>query len=77
MEPFFCTFGLNPDYRPLLEARGLVVSGFGEDGRERILELAGHRFFLGTLYVPQVRSRPGEPHPLVAGLVAAVRAGRA
>lgn len=74
VEPFFCRFGLNPEYRPLLEARGLVVSGFGEDGRERIIELTGHPFFLGTLYVPQVGSRPGAPHPLVAGLAAAVRA---
>jgi len=74
VEPFYCSYGLNPDYRAQLEARGLVVSGFGEDGRERILELRGHPFFLGTLYVPQARSRPGEPHPLVAGLVAAARA---
>jgi CTP synthase (UTP-ammonia lyase) len=73
VEPFFCRFGLNPEYRPLLEARGLVVSGFGEDGRERIIELPGHPFFLGTLFVPQVGSRPGAPHPLVAGLAAAVR----
>jgi CTP synthase (UTP-ammonia lyase) len=75
VEPFFCNYGMNPDYRAQLEAHGLVVSGFGEDGRERILELRGHPFFFGTLYVPQVRSRPGEPHPLVAGLVAAARAG--
>jgi CTP synthase (UTP-ammonia lyase) len=74
VEPFYCRFGLNPDYRPLLEARGLVVSGFGEDGTERIIELPGHPFFMGTLYVPQVGSRPGAPHPLVAGLAAAVRA---
>ncbi|MGA2082366.1 MAG: gamma-glutamyl-gamma-aminobutyrate hydrolase family protein [Holophaga sp.] len=73
VEPFYCNYGLNPDFRPQLEARGLVVSGFGEDGRERIIELRGHPFFLGTLYVPQARSRPGEPHPLVAGLVAAAR----
>jgi CTP synthase (UTP-ammonia lyase) len=75
VEPFYCNFGLNPDYRAQLEAHGLVVSGFGDDGRERILELRGHPFFLGTLYVPQARSLPGEPHPLVAGLVAAARSG--
>lgn len=74
VEPFYCNFGLNPDYRRLLEARGLRVSGFGEDGRERIIELDGHPFFIGTLYVPQARSKPGAPHPLVAGLVAAARA---
>ena len=73
VEPFYCNFGLNPDYRPLLEARGLVVSGLGEDGLVRVLELEDHPYFFGTLYVPQARSRPGAPHPLVAGLVAAAR----
>jgi CTP synthase (UTP-ammonia lyase) len=73
LEPFYCNFGLNPDFRPLLEARGLTVSGLGEDGLVRILELEDHPFFFGTLYVPQARSQPGAPHPLVAGLVAAAR----
>jgi CTP synthase (UTP-ammonia lyase) len=73
MEPFYCNFGLNPEYRPLLEARGLAVSGLGEDGLVRVVELRDHPFFLGTLYVPQARSRPGQPHPLVAALVAAAR----
>jgi len=73
VEPFYCNYGLNPDFRPLLEARGLVVGGLGEDGLVRILELRGHPFFLGTLYVPQARSRPGAPHPLVAALVEASR----
>jgi CTP synthase (UTP-ammonia lyase) len=73
VEPFYCNYGLNPDYRPLLEARGLMVSGLGEDGLVRVLELRGHPFFFGTLFVPQARSRPGAPHPLVAGLVAAAR----
>jgi len=73
MEPFYCNFGLNPDFRPLLEARGLLVSGAGEDGLVRVLELRDHPFFLGTLYVPQARSKPGEPHPLVTALATAAR----
>ena len=73
IEPFYCNFGLNPEFRPLLEARGLAVSGLGEDGLVRVVELPGHPFFFGTLYVPQARSRPGAPHPLMAALVAAAR----
>ena len=73
MEPFYCNYGLNPDFRPLLEARGLGVSGLGEDGLVRVLELREHPFFFGTLYVPQARSRPGDPHPLVAALAEAAR----
>ena len=73
VEPFFCRYGLGEEYRPALEARGLTVSGVGEHGEPRVLELAGHPFFVATLYVPQVRSRPGSPHPLVEALVAAAR----
>ena len=61
------------EFRPLLEARGLGVSGLGEDGLVRVLELREHPFFFGTLYVPQARSRPGAPHPLVAALAEAAR----
>jgi len=72
IEPFFCNYGLNPEFRPRLEARGLMVSGLGEDGAVRVLELAGHPFFLGTLYVPQARPEP-RPHPLFLALAAAAR----
>ncbi len=74
-EPFFCTYGLNPEYRPLLESRGLRVSGFGTDGEVRIVELSAHPFFVGTLYVPQARHVPGKPHPLIGALVAAAARG--
>lgn len=73
VEPFFCRYGLSPEYRPALEARGLGVSAVDDRGEPRVLELAGHPFFFATLYVPQVRSRAGSPHPLVAALVAAAR----
>jgi CTP synthase (UTP-ammonia lyase) len=73
LEPFFCNYGLNPDYRPLLESHGLIVSGMGNDGEVRIVELSTHPFFLGTLYVPQARYKPGEPHPLIHAFVAAAR----
>ncbi len=73
VEPFFCNYGLNAAYRPALEGKGLSVTGFDERGEPRVLELAGHPFFFATLYVPQARSRPGEPHPLVEALVAAAR----
>jgi len=79
VEPFFCSYGLNPEFRAPLEACGLRVSGLGVDGVVRVVELDGHPFFLGTLYVPQAGSRPGVPHPLLVGLLAAAqdRAARA
>jgi CTP synthase (UTP-ammonia lyase) len=70
VEPFFCSFGLYPRYLAPLERAGLRFSGFDAGGEARILELPGHPFFLGTLFVPQANRRRS-PHPLLAGLVAA------
>ena len=33
-----------------------------------MLELDGHPFFLGTLFLPQARSTPAEPHPVPEGI---------
>lgn len=73
IEPFFCNFGLNPEYTAMLDERGLRVSGIGEDGQPRILELVGHPFFVGTLYVPQARSTTDAPHPVLRAFIAAAR----
>jgi CTP synthase (UTP-ammonia lyase) len=69
VEPFFCSYGLNPDYRPRLEAAGIRVSGWDPEGEPRTVELAGHPFFVGTLYVPQARAAAAGTHPLVAALL--------
>jgi CTP synthase (UTP-ammonia lyase) len=65
MEQFYCNFGLNPEYRPQLETHGLEITGVDQDGEVRIVELGTHPFFVGTLFVPQARSVPGNPHPLI------------
>jgi CTP synthase (UTP-ammonia lyase) len=50
----------------------MVVSGLGDEGEIRIVELPG-QFFLATLFLPQTRSAAGALHPLLAGFAAAVR----
>src|SRR5205814_317332 len=42
----------------------------------RVIALPGHPFFIGTLFVPQARSTPERPHPLVTAFVAAAAATR-
>lgn len=71
IEPFYCNFGLSPSYRQPLERAGLRFSGFDDDGEPRILELPGHRFFLGTLFVPQAAPDHSRPHPVLAAFLAA------
>jgi CTP synthase (UTP-ammonia lyase) len=65
MESFYCNFGLNPQYQEELEKHGLEITGKDQNGEARIAELAGHPFFMGTLFVPQARSTKGHPHPLI------------
>jgi CTP synthase (UTP-ammonia lyase) len=64
-EQYYCNFGLNPAYQTVLHEGGLRVVGVDQDGEARIVELPTHPFFLATLFVPQLTSRPGHPHPLI------------
>jgi CTP synthase (UTP-ammonia lyase) len=76
-EQYYCNFGLNPEYRDALHDGGLRVVGWdAELGEARVFEIPGHPFFLGTLYVPQLRSTPERPHPLLRAFLESA-AGRA
>ena len=71
VERFYCRYGLNPLYRAQFVSGPVVVSGCDDGGEIRIIELPNRPFFLGTLYVPQVNSTEGSPHPLVTGFLEA------
>ena len=76
MEAFYCNFGLNPEYQEQLERAGLEITGKDENGETRIVELVSHPFFIGTLFVPQARSEPGKPHPLILEFCQAALQGK-
>ena len=42
------------------------IGAVGENQEARIIELDGMRFFIGTLFLPQLSSSEGGPHPLIA-----------
>ena len=65
-EQLRCNYGLNPAYRDTIDDGELIVAGVGPDGAVRAVELSGHRFFIATLFLPQLSSRPEMPHPLIA-----------
>ena len=76
VERYYCRFGLQPAWRDPLHQAGLRVAGVDvADGDVRVLRLAGHPFYVLTLYVPQTSSQPGRPHPLVSRLVSLVQGG--
>jgi CTP synthase (UTP-ammonia lyase) len=68
-EQYYCGFGINPDRVDVLKSGPLRVVGSDAEGEVRVVELPGHPFFIGTLYVPQMRSHQGRPHPLVSAFV--------
>jgi CTP synthase (UTP-ammonia lyase) len=85
-EEYHCRYGINPEYIPLLESRGLLCGARDDRGEVRALEHATHPFFVGTLFQPERRALraavaaggvlpgPGDPtdvHPLVLQFVEA------
>jgi CTP synthase (UTP-ammonia lyase) len=71
-EQYYCNFGVNPDHVSLLKSGALMITGSDIEGEIRVIELPGHSFFLGTLFVPQTRSTVERPHPLVTAFLRAV-----
>lgn len=70
-EQFRCNFGLNPLYRAMLLSGRLQCTGVDREGEVRVVELTNHRFFIATLYLPQLASRPEAPHPLIRAYLSA------
>ena len=62
-EQYYCNYGVNEEYEKQFQAAGLRVSARGMQGETRAVELPGHRFFIATLFQPQLSSRPEAPHP--------------
>jgi len=70
-EEFFCNFEVNPDYEWAAMEAGFPVVARGLQGEIRAIESPTHRFYIATLYQPQLSSKPGKPHPLVMAFVQA------
>lgn len=71
VEQYYCNFAVNPDYLDQIQHGPLKIVGSDSEGVVRAVELPGHPFFIGTLFVPQVLSTPTTPHPLVSAFVKA------
>lgn len=72
-EEFHCSNELNARYQPLFEESALRVSGVGDRGEARIVELEGAPFFLATLFLPQLVA-VNQTHPIVDGFIQAIAA---
>lgn len=70
-EEFFCNYELNLAFHSAIENNGMLISGIGENGEARIIELTNHRFFLATGFLPQFLSQAERPHPLITAYLEA------
>ena len=70
-EEFFCNFEVNPEYEWCAMEAGFPVVARGSQGEIRAIESPAHRFFIATLFQPQLFSTEKNPHPLVMAFVQA------
>ena len=69
-------YEVNIDYKPQLEAAGLIFSGMSPDGLlPETIEYPRdvHPWFIGVQYHPELKSRPFDVHPLFASFIAAAK----
>jgi CTP synthase (UTP-ammonia lyase) len=65
IEQFRCNYGLSPEYEKQIHEAGLRIVGTDSKGNPRIIELPEHKFFIGTLFVPQLSSTSDSTHCIV------------
>lgn len=70
-EEFFCNFEVNPDFEWASIEAGFPIAARGSNGEVRAIESPTHRFFVATLFQPQLASKPNKPHPLVMAFLQA------
>ncbi|MEV4349883.1 hypothetical protein AB0J83_35950 [Actinoplanes sp. NPDC049596] len=71
IERYHCSYGIAPGYVETLRSHGMRFSGADDDGEVRVAELAGHPFFLCTLFQPELYGDGTDPHPVIRGFAQA------
>ncbi len=65
-------YEVNPEYVPLFEEKGMVVSGKSPDRIfVEVVELPEHPWFLACQFHPEFKSKPYDPHPIFKSFIAA------
>jgi CTP synthase (UTP-ammonia lyase) len=71
VEEYFCNYEVNPEYEPQFSLAGLKVAARAGGGEARAIEFSRHRFFIATLFQPQLSSTPERPHRLLTAFLRA------
>ncbi|MEA9977543.1 MULTISPECIES: CTP synthase [unclassified Pseudomonas] len=70
-QTYRCRFGLNTAFAQALLTGPLTGTGHDQTGDIRVVELAGHPFFVATLFQPERAALVGVTPPLVAAFIRA------
>src|SRR5207237_4214496 len=76
-EEFFCNYEVNPEFEWAFVEAGFPVVARAAQGEVRAIESPTHRFFIATLFQPQLSSGPGKPHPTSVAVLRAAARGKA
>lgn len=66
---YFCNYGLNDEYREILQHYGLAYTALSPEKEVRAFELKTHPFFLGTLFQPALTSTEDAPDPIIISFI--------
>ncbi|MFC1836323.1 CTP synthase [Thermodesulfobacteriota bacterium] len=65
-------YEFNPQFREMLESKGLKAGGLSPDGKlVEMVEFQDHPWFIGCQFHPEFKSGPMDPHPLFASFIEA------
>jgi CTP synthase len=65
-------YEFNPEFRSILEEKGLKAGGVSPDGKlVEMVEYGEHPWFVGCQFHPEFKSKPMESHPLFASYIRA------
>jgi len=66
-------YEFNNTYKEKFERKGMIFSGASPDGKlVEAIELADHKFFIGTQFHPEYISRPLNPHPIFVSFLSSM-----
>lgn len=72
-EQYNCNFGLNISFQDAFDKSGFHVVGMDDNKEVRIFELPQNRFYVATLFQPQLSSTSEKPHKLIVSYLLAAQ----
>lgn len=62
---YHCSFGVNPEYKRIIDEGGLKIIVENDSGEVRGCENKNLKFFVGSLFQPQLHSSMENPNPIL------------